>query len=140
MNSHSRSKQRDPEVIAFAREQRARANEFARDAWEMVRGRRCKGHKFRREHPIPPYTADFCCVALKLVIEIDGERHQTKDGKAYDEARDKFLANQGYTVMRIPGYEVTQDPASVRRQIESVIDNRLDAIGSLTPSPSPSTS
>ena len=35
--------------------------------------------KFRREYPIPPYTADFCCVALKLIVELDGEHHQAEE-------------------------------------------------------------
>ena len=138
MNSSSRSKRRDPEVIAFARDQRSRVNEFAQDVWQMLRSRRCRNQKFRREYPIPPYTADFCCVALKLDIEIDGEHHQTDEGKTHDEARDRFLADLGYEVLRIPGYQVKRDPAAVRRQIESAIDNRLDA--HRLPSPSPSTS
>ena len=106
----------------------------------MVRGRRCRNQKFRREYPIPPYTADFCCVALKLIVEIDGEHHQTDEGKAYDAAHDTFLAEQGYEVLRIPGYQVIQEPGAVRSQLESAIDDRLNALGSLTPSPSPSTS
>ncbi len=36
--------------------------------------------KFRREVPIGPYTADFCCLELKLVIEIDGAPHLTERG------------------------------------------------------------
>jgi very-short-patch-repair endonuclease len=143
MNSSEKSVRRsarDPEHIAFARDQRARANEFTQDVWQMVRGRRCRNQKFRREYPIPPYTTDFCCVALKLVVEIDGEHHQTDDGNLHDTKRDEFLAEQGYEVLRISGYQVTQVPAEVRRQIESAIDERLDALGSLTPSPSPSTS
>ncbi len=81
MNRRSR---RDPEAIAFARDQRVRANELAQDVWQMIRGRRYLGQKFRREHPIPPYTFDFCCVALKLIIEVDGEPHQTDEGRQHD--------------------------------------------------------
>lgn len=76
MNSRARSTRRDPESIAFARDQRACANEFAQDVWQMVRSRRCRNQKFRPEYPLPPYTADFCCVALKLIAEIDGEDHR----------------------------------------------------------------
>jgi very-short-patch-repair endonuclease len=122
MNRRSR---RDPEAIAFARDQRARANEFAQDVWQLIRGRRCRGQKFRREYPIPPYTVDFCCVALKLIIEIDGEHHQTDQGRRYDQRRDQYLAEQGYLVVRIPGYEVLRDAAAVRRRIEQAIDERV---------------
>jgi len=43
--------------------------------WELVRAKRMAGVKFRRQHPIGPYFADFVCVSKKLVIEIDGEHH-----------------------------------------------------------------
>jgi len=116
---------RNPQAIAFARDQRARSNEFAWDVWDMVRDRRCRGQKFRREYPIPPYTADFCCVAQKLIIEVDGEAHQSVAGRSRDEARDRFLAEQGYIVLRLRGYEALRDPASVRCQIEQSIALRL---------------
>lgn len=122
----SRVGKRDPAAIAFARDQRAVANEFANDVWQMVRSRRCRGQKFRREYPIPPYTVDFCCPALKLVIEVDGDHHQSDEGRRHDQRRDQFLARGGYQVLRIPGYEVLRDASAVRRQIEAAIDSRID--------------
>ena len=95
---------RDAEAITFARDQRAKANEFSQDVWQMVRNRRCQGQKFRREYPIPPYIVDFCCVALKLIIEVDGQDHQAEEGRQHDQRRDRYLAAQGYHVVRIPGY------------------------------------
>jgi very-short-patch-repair endonuclease len=124
--SMNRRIRRDPDAIAFARDQRARANEFAQDAWQMLRNRRCRNQKFRRECPIPPYTVDFCCVALKLIVEIDGEHHQTDDGRQHDQRRDQYLAEQGYEVVRVSGYEVLRDPAVVRRRIEKAIDERIE--------------
>ena len=91
----------------------------------MVRSRHCRGEKFRREYPIAPYTVDFCCVALKLIIEVDGEHHQTDEGRRHDQRRDRYLAEQGYEVLRIPGYEVLRNAAKVRCLIEQAIDNRM---------------
>ena len=54
------------------------------------------GLKFRRQHPIPPYVADFHCEELKLVIELDGSRHD----EAVDRARTKALERQGLFVLR----------------------------------------
>jgi very-short-patch-repair endonuclease len=133
----ARHSSRDPDAIVFARNQRVSANEFARAVWQMVRNRGCRNQKFRREYPIPPYTADFCCVALKLILEVDGEHHQTDEGREHDKRRDRYLAEQGYTLLRIPGYQITQDPASVRCLIETTIDERIEHLGPLTPSPSP---
>ena len=66
------SQARSPDAIEFARSQRRNQNDFAAAVWQMLKNRRCRGRKFRREYPIPPYTADFCCVKLKLIIEVDG--------------------------------------------------------------------
>ena len=122
----NRRLQRDHDAIQFARHQRATANEFSQDVWQMLRNRRCRNQKFRREYPIPPYTADFCCVALKLVVEVDGEHHQTDEGRQHDQRRDQYLAEQGYHVVRLPGYEVLRNAAAVRWQIEQAIDERIE--------------
>ena len=139
MDQNSRSAKRsprDPDAIAFARDQRQQANEFANLVWEMVRNRRCRAQKFRREYPIPPYTADFCCVVLKLIIEIDGEDHFTESGRQRDQSRDHFLAERGYCVLRIPGFQLLHDPTAVRLAIESEVDQCLARLGPLVPDPS----
>ena len=121
----NRRLQRDHNAIRFARHQRATANEFSQDVWQMLRNRRCRNQKFRREYPIPPYTVDFCCLALKLIIEVDGEHHQTEEVRQHDRRRDQYLAEQGYQVVRILGYEVLRNATAVRRQIEKAIDERI---------------
>ena len=113
MNRSSRSNRRSnrhPDRIEFARNQRARANEFAHDVWQLLRASRIRGQKFRREHSIAPYTVDFVCLALKLVVEVDGKNHQTEQGQRHDQIRDRFLQSQGFEVLRFDGYQVTQAP------------------------------
>jgi len=126
---------RDPDAIAFSRGQRGRANEFARAVWHIVRNRGCRNQKFRREYPIPPYTADFCCVALKLIIEIDGEDHFTEAGRQRDQRRDHFLGECGYRVLRIRGFQLLHEPVAVRLLIESAIDECLPRPNPITPDP-----
>ena len=75
----TRSKSRSEEAIEFARAQRQGANEFAWTVWQWLRNRGCHRQKFRREFPIGHYTADFCCVELKLIVEIDGEPPSSPD-------------------------------------------------------------
>ena len=98
------------------------------------------GHEFRREYPIPPYTADFCCVPLKLIVEVDGEHHHSDQGRRYDQRRDHRLSSPGYTVLRIPGYHIENDLSAVLELIEQTIDRCLSDPGEsrskpLTPSP-----
>ncbi len=52
------------------------------------------GYRFRRQHPIGTYVADFACLEKKCVIELDGGQHQ--DQAAYDECRTQFLQKQGW--------------------------------------------
>ena len=52
------------------------------------------------------YTVDFCGVALKLIVEVDGAHHFTDEGRKHDRARDQYLREHGYVVVRISGYEV----------------------------------
>ena len=118
------AKRRNPEATTFARLQRATANEFASHVWQMLRNRRCYGEKFRREYSISPYTVDFCCVALRLIVEVDGDPHFTERGKQKDRRRDHYLRELGYEVLRIPGYDVLRDPLEVRERIESAIVRR----------------
>lgn len=118
---------RSSEAIAFARSQRKQANEFAFTVWQWLRNRQCCGMKFRREHPIPPYTADFCCLELKLIIEIDGQPHQTEDGIERDRIRDRFLTNLGYKILRIPGYEIIREDGNAYARIEQFVRRCLAA-------------
>jgi very-short-patch-repair endonuclease len=108
-----RSESRAEDRIEFARSQRTFSNEFAAIMWQALRNRKCEGMKFRREYPIPPYTIDFCCLELKLVIEIDGKYHQTSEGQIHDQRRDRFLHAKGFRVLRIPGYQVVKNLSKV---------------------------
>jgi very-short-patch-repair endonuclease len=116
---------RSEDSIAFARAQRRTSNEFARTLWQWLRARRCRGQNFRREYPIPPYTADFCCVDLKLIIEVDGKHHMGERGRDRDQRRDYFLRNMGYRTLRIPGYDVLNQPREVLGKIEAIVNELL---------------
>jgi very-short-patch-repair endonuclease len=87
---------------------------------------------FRREYPIPPYTVDFCCVERKLIIEVDGETHFTDEGLARDENRDRFLASQGYKILRIPGYAVIGEDGNPLQTIKEFV---ATVIAEQSPSP-----
>jgi very-short-patch-repair endonuclease len=130
-----RSRARSPEAIEFARAERATANEFASTVWQLIRNRRIANQKFRREYPIPPYTADFCCVELKLILEIDGVEHFTEDGRQHDRVRDDFLESQGYRVVRIAGHDVLREPSLCLKKIEEEVKKRMRELLNKNPSP-----
>ncbi|HEX5181585.1 MAG TPA: endonuclease domain-containing protein [Allosphingosinicella sp.] len=76
--------------------------------WKELR-RRPGGFKFRRQHPAGPYILDFACLRAQLAIEIDGESHDRGRAPVHDEARDEWLANQGFRTLRIPACDVYED-------------------------------
>ena len=86
--------------------------------WQELR-KRPGGFKFRRQHPILGFIADFYCPAAKLVIEVDGEAHDRGERAARDERRDRDVAQLGLRTMRVPAAAVLSDPAET---IAGIID------------------
>jgi len=80
--------------------------------WSLLR-RSPGGVRFRRQHAIGPYVADFYCPAAKLVIEIDGMVHDFEGRAARDERRDEFLRGLGLRIIRIPASDVFKDATAV---------------------------
>jgi cyclase len=76
------------------------------------------GFKFRRQHPLGIYIADFYCHKLKLVIELDGSVHDNEDVKQNDAIRQKLIEEDGLTVMRFKNEEVMNNIQNVLRQLE----------------------
>ena len=74
--------------------------------WRPLRDRRLSGLKFRRQVPIGPYVVDFLCVGARLIVEADGSQHAEN---RRDAARDAYLANEGWTVLRFWNHEVLQN-------------------------------
>ena len=66
--------------------------------WNLLRNRRLFNYKFRRQFPIEPYIADFACLELKLIIELDGGQHANRVN--YDDQRSLFFEQRGFKVMR----------------------------------------
>jgi len=54
--------------------------------------------------PFGPYIADFCCVEVKLIIEVDGDTHIGRE--TYDEGRTNGLAGLGYKAIRVTNNDV----------------------------------
>jgi very-short-patch-repair endonuclease len=80
--------------------------------WRILR--QARGDlRFRRQHPIGPYVADFYCPAAKLVIEIDGAAHQTEVRGLRDNRRDRWMHMEGLQIVRLAAADVLSDPDAV---------------------------
>src|SRR6187551_3659934 len=82
----------------FVIEHRSKPTEAEKVLWEIVRGKKMAGFKFRRQHIISNYIADFLCLSEKLIIEVDGLYHNLPDNKISDEERTIDLNRLGFKV------------------------------------------
>ena len=101
--------------------------------WNQLKNRKLNGLKFRRQHPIRFYIADFYCHELRLVIEVDGGIHKKSEVKEHDENRTAELERLGITVLRFTNEQITNKLDEALKEIASysLTLNRLS-------SPSPS--
>jgi very-short-patch-repair endonuclease len=77
--------------------------------WNFLRELRGEGFHFRRQVPLGRYHADFACHHAKLVIEIDGDTHYTREGIEHDLRRDHFIRGEGYRVVRYTNTDILQN-------------------------------
>ena len=107
--------------IEFAQFQRSTANSFELLLWQFVRNRqRCK-MKFRRQHPLGVFTADFYCAEAKLDVEVDGAHHLTDEGRKHDAIRDQWMKEQGIRVLRFTGKQVELETKYVCDAIDLIL-------------------
>jgi very-short-patch-repair endonuclease len=81
----------------------------AKALWRAIRGQTLEGLRFRRQHPIDRYVADFACRSLKLAIEVDGGVHRDDDKVLRDLGRTQVIETQGWQVLRFTNEEVLAD-------------------------------
>ena len=110
------------ETLANARHLRKTLTDAERKLWSRLRGKQVRDLKFRRQHPIPPYIADSCCIERKLIIELDGSQHN----EIADETRTRNLESRGWHVLRYWDNDVLSNTDAV-----------LEAIWSVTAGPNP---
>ena len=109
----------------YARFNRREMTESETVLWNALR-KQIKSCKFRRQHPIGDYIADFICLTNKLVIEVDGGYHDSPNQQLSDQWRTDFLEGKGYHVIRFSNEEVNTDIDEVIRKIKGKITNIED--------------
>ena len=88
--------------------------------WDRIRNKKINGKKFRRQVSIGPYIVDFYSPELKLIIEIDGDTHNTSDAKEYDEYRDSYMNSLGLNIVRYTNYEVFNNIDKLINEIKKI--------------------
>jgi len=78
--------------------------------WLELRALKSSGLHFRKQAPIGPYIVDFVAHAHKIVVEVDGDLHETEAGKRHDANRDAYLRSLGYRIVRLDYPDVLANP------------------------------
>ena len=111
-----------PTIFSNAKHLRENMTNAELILWNKLKGKQFFGLKFRRQHPIHRFIADFYCHKLKLIIEIDGEYHQRQDQKEYDIERDEILRFNDIKVLRFTNNEVEDHLDDVLLKLEKNIN------------------
>jgi cyclase len=116
-----------PIIFANARKLRNEPTSSEIIFWNLLK-QNFPGFRFKRQHPISQYIADFYCHKLMLVIEIDGSIHRTEEAKESDLIRDEFMESLNLKVLRFTNDEVCKNGENVveklKVKIESIILNQ----------------
>ena len=115
-----------PKTRDRARKLRTELTRAEAKMWDLLRDFRPCGARFRRETPIGPYIADFAWLSRKIIIEVDGDSHETDQGRAHDKVRDAWMKDQGYTVIRFDNADLCDAEDQVFLEIEKAISRYLD--------------
>ncbi|WP_153640457.1 endonuclease domain-containing protein [Prolixibacter sp. NT017] len=112
--------------IIFERAKRLRENmtEAELKLWECLKEKKLLNLRFRPQHPIDIFIADFYCHPLKLIIEIDGGIHLSETNKAYDIGREAELERWGLKVVRFTNQEVLNSLDQVLMNLEKICIDR----------------
>ncbi len=107
---------------SFAEEMRSNPTEAENILWNQLRTKQLEEYKFRRQHIVGQYIADFYCHSHHLIIEIDGLIHQLPDVKENDEYRTNWLEEHGYHVIRFTNNEIKADIDNVLLKIKQKLE------------------
>ncbi|WP_281004574.1 endonuclease domain-containing protein [Notoacmeibacter ruber] len=102
--------------LAFARQMRRDPTPAENALWQMLKGRKLGGLKFRRQQPLGRFIVDFVCLEKRLIVEADGGQHAES---ASDTERDAYFKQQGYRVLRFWNDDILRNSDGVAQHILS---------------------
>ena len=91
----------NPEKLELAKSFRKVPTESEETVWQLLRNRKIKNLKWRRQQVIDGFIADFYCAELNVALEIDGAVHDTDEAREYDEIRTAVFESRGIKTIRI---------------------------------------
>ena len=103
------------ELEQTARDMRREPTHAEEVLWGALQKKQVAGLKFRRQHPVGRFVLDFYCPSHRLVVEVDGEVHDSQQER--DTERTRILETHGYRVLRFRNHQVLRELPDVVRRI-----------------------
>ena len=120
-------------IKEFVLHNRSKPTEAENALWQYLRDKQLDGIKFRRQHIIDKYIADFISLESKLIVEVDGSIHQLPENKESDIQRTERLNELGYTVIRFTNNEVLHDieavTGSIKEKWRQLVGSKVSPMG-----------
>jgi very-short-patch-repair endonuclease len=113
-------------LVELARELRKKQTSAEGLLWQLLRNRQLLEFKFRRQHQIGDYVADFYCHEAQLVIERDGSVHESNEQWYHDRNRDAYMIAQGLRVLRLTNDRILNDTENVLEEIAKYLPSPSD--------------
>ncbi len=110
-------------LFGYAKDSRQEPTSAEELLWRNLKNRKLDDLKFRRQHPLHKYIADFYCHEKKLIVEIDGGIHNKSENREYDQTRDQHLIELGYKIMRVTNDDVLKNMSATLRKIKETAKN-----------------
>jgi very-short-patch-repair endonuclease len=126
---------RDADQRDFARRLRNQMTPAEKELWRFLRAAQLDGHKFRRQVAIGPYIVDFACLAMALLVELDGPQHGEAAAQDHDERRTAWLIKKGYRTIRFWNHELDENIHAVVDKIREALAEQQQRIPPPQPSP-----
>ncbi|MDO8366553.1 MAG: class I tRNA ligase family protein, partial [Saprospiraceae bacterium] len=118
----------------FARGMRKSQTAGEAAMWEVLRDKQLDGVKFRRQHSIEDFIADFVSLEHKLVIEVDGTIHDFQP--EYDQLRTELLQALGFEVVRFKNEDIIGHKYKVMDELRAILKKRKEELA-IAPNPNP---
>jgi very-short-patch-repair endonuclease len=115
-----------PRIFGYARKNREQNTEAEKVLWEALRLKKLDGFRFRNQHPIGKYIADFYCHSARLAIEVDGGYHLKKEQREYDAGKELDIESSGVKVLRFKNEDVLNELPKVLKIIRFHLPNTAD--------------
>ncbi len=109
-------------LLAHSKKMRNQPTEAESLLWDVLSNKKLDGYKFRRQHIIGNYIADFICLKTNLIVEVDGSIHQLPENKVSDKERTDWLENEGFRVVRFTNNEVLSNLDKVLKEIKQELE------------------